>query len=95
MPTVFFMSNTVFHFTGGPTLVQLGGSKAVDFVLQCLIKLPTRICVALANKVQCISIIITYLRNFLPDNPKSANAISSFPPTGYQPAVMKTASHVF
>ena len=62
MPTVFFMSNTVFHFTGGPPLVQLGGSKAVDFVLQCLIKLPTRICVALANKVKCISIIITYLR---------------------------------
>ena len=29
------------------------------------------------------------------DNPKSAYAISSFPPTGYQPAVMITGSHVF
>ena len=29
------------------------------------------------------------------DNPKSAYAISSFPPTGYQPAVMITGSNVF
>ena len=29
------------------------------------------------------------------DNLKSAYAISSFPPTGYQPAVMVTRSHVF
>ena len=28
-------------------------------------------------------------------NPKSAYAISPFPPTGYQPAVMITRSHVF
>ena len=28
------------------------------------------------------------------DNPKSAYAISSFPPTGYQPAVMITGSNV-
>ena len=29
------------------------------------------------------------------DNPKSAYAISLFPPTGYQPAVMITRSHAF
>ena len=29
------------------------------------------------------------------DNPKSAYAISSFPPTGYQPAMMITGSHAF
>ena len=30
--------------------------------------------------------IITYFDTFCSDNPKSAYAISSFPPTGYQPA---------
>ena len=42
-----------------------------------------------------IKSIITYLRHVCRDNPKSAYAITSFPPTGYQPAVMITGSHVF
>ena len=29
------------------------------------------------------------------DNPKAAYGISSFPPTGYQPAVMIMGSHAF
>ena len=29
------------------------------------------------------------------DNPKSAYLMSSFPPNGYQPAIMMTRSHAF
>ena len=31
--------------------MKSGGSKAAEFVLKCLVKIPTRICVSLANKV--------------------------------------------
>ena len=37
--------------TGGPPSVEFRGSKAAEFVLKCLVKLPTKICIALANKV--------------------------------------------
>ena len=40
--------------TGGPPM-KSGGSKAAEFVLKCLVKLPTRICVSLANKVKFVS----------------------------------------
>ena len=41
-------------------------------------------------------ITLAHIRNSIcRDNPKSAYAISSFLPTGYQPTVMITGSHVF
>ena len=42
-----------------------------------------------------ITVFITYSERFCRNNPKSAYAISSFPPTGYQPVMMITRSHAF
>ena len=39
------------NITGGPPSIEMRGSKAAEFVLKCLVKIPTKICVALANKV--------------------------------------------
>ena len=36
---------------GGPPSVEMRGSKAAEFVLKCLVRIPTKICVALSNKV--------------------------------------------
>ena len=43
--------------TGGPPSVEFRGSKAAEFVLKCLVKIPTKICVALANKVSQVLIL--------------------------------------
>ena len=40
--------------------MKSGGSKAAEFVLKCLVKIPTRICVSLANKVKFVSVASTF-----------------------------------
>ena len=42
-----------------------------------------------------ILVLITYWNTICHYNPRSAYAISSFPPNGHLPAMMITGSHVF
>ena len=49
------------YYTGGPPSVEMRGSKAAEFVLKCLVKIPTKICVSLANKVSVKNLAQTAL----------------------------------
>ena len=54
------------------------------------------ICTYTCKTVSFLYFNLSHIRDAIcRDNTKSAYAISSFPPTGYQPVVMITGSHVF
>ena len=66
----------MIFLTGGPP-VKSGGSKAAEFVLKCLVKIPTRICVSLANKVSLYLRLQPFL--FLKSAATQENRSSAFP----------------
>ena len=66
----------LIFLTGGPP-VKSGGSKAAEFVLKCLVKIPTRICVSLANKVSLYLWLLPFLVQKWTATPE--NRSSGFP----------------